>query len=403
MLTRANVATLIFAVGKIVHSAGLNYFSTEQFGQYISKTAEPEGIDKIVIESMVILAILHSLGVNIFVNIPAFHRNITSKRTDTLPEQSHKPTLPERLVSMPLKSGAWTYTIMMSILAYFLTHQLSKLIATLSGTQDDDAIWKSVLVDTAGIAVAAVVFLKYATYDMKLCNQNANRIAQSVVQRDIPFNKAMVISALLSLLTLTIYPMQAFFFAKPALENTPGINRSSIAVDILTILSCAGTFITAFTWLPSIYDFFKQEPTTLPTTAAATMENGAAPDSLLLRSLKATAYVTGLNDATVQGMAAYMGTIAVGKALFDADPYTPWIITLAALAMLNTTIIHTSFSVVPGVTATMNELRGRFQRSGERDVESGQSAPTLFQPTRQEEERKPLLGSTASISTAPQP
>jgi hypothetical protein len=391
MISRANAATLIFSIGKIIHSAGLNLFSAEQFGQYISKTTEPEGIDKLVIESIIFLAILHSVGVNIFVNIPAFHRNITnstSSNAAAAAEPAIIPSLQERMISTPLKSGAWTYTIMMSILGYFLTHKLSDLMATLTGTQDDDTIWKTVMVDIAGIAVAAIVFLKYATYDMHLCNQNADRIAHSVVHRDIPINKAMVISALLSLLTLTIYPMQAFFFAKPALENTPGIQRSQIAVDLLTLLGCIGTFITAFTWLPSIYDFFNQQS---GANQLATHPD-TAQDNLLLRSLKAAAYVTGLNDATVQGMSAYMGVIAVSGAL-DAHPYAPWVVTLAALAMLNTTIIHTSFSVVPGVTATMSEIRARRSRNSEPDIEHGVSSARLFNPAPNAsgEETQPLL------------
>jgi hypothetical protein len=399
MLTRANranTATLFFALGKIVHSAGLSYFSAEQFGQYISKTSEPEEIAKFTVNAFIILSILQSIVVNIFVNIPAFHRHITTTTPPAIDQAENAPSLPERLISSPLKAGAWTYTAMMAILGYFLTHQLSSLIASLSGTHDDDELWKSILVDICVAIVAGIVFLKYLTYDMKLCNENANRIAHAVTHRDIPINKAMVVSALLSLLTLSIYPVQAFFFAKPALENTPGIGRSSIAVDILTILSCLGTLITAFTWLPSIYDFFKSKQ-----PGAQTGEGNEQPaDNFLLRSAEGIAYFSGLHDAVIQGMSAYMGTIAVA-ALFDINPYG-WIIALAALAMLNTTLIHTAFSIVPGVNATMNDIRTRFYRTGEPDIERGRLNPTLFQPANIiSKEGEPLLGLPASISTAP--
>lgn len=350
--TRTNLATLIFALGKIVHSAGFNYFATEKFVHYLCKTDDPKDVEKIATETMIALAILASAGTNLFVFIPAFYRMLApSEPTKELAIQA-TPRMAEKLISTPLRISAWTFGTMTGVLAYFLTQQLSRHIATLMGT-NDDAVWKSAVIDVSALMVASIVLLKYAAYDIKICKKNADRIAHGILTKEIPINKAMSITIPITLVTLAIYPMKAYFFAKPAMGSLPLIGPSEAAVNTLTAITCGATLVTSTTWMPSVYDFFNSSPQTVQA------QRHVSPPGFIGQALKIAAYTFGFYDASIQGMAAFMGMITVAEELFDSNPYTFWLIALATLAMVNAAIIYAAFSVVPGVEDTLRDCNAK--------------------------------------------
>lgn len=365
MLTRAHIATLAFALIKTIHSAGLNYFSTDEFGKWAFHTDTPEGASQISMNTLMLLTMLGGIGINLFVSIPAFYRQFTPSTPIENAVDTRETSIGEKIVSLPLKAGAWSYGVMTAFLGYFLTQKLSELIASLSGTKTDDALWKLIIIDISALLVAAVVFLKYAAYDIKLCQNNANRISSAIIKRDLPFDKAAAITSILALLTLLIYPMQAFFFAKPALQNIPLINKSEFTVNALTAICCLVTFITVINWLPAIYDFFSQKSASADERAPLLSRREHA----LIKPLRAIAYGSGLLDSSAQGMAAFMGIIVVASTLFGLGAYSPFVIIAAALAMLNGIILNMSFSVAPGVNKTLNETR-RFRLFQEKETPS---------------------------------
>lgn len=373
-VTKTNFATLIFILGKTVHSAGLNYFSADEFMKYFFRTDEPDEQENIAVKIAITLAILGSAGVNLFVNFPAFRRNWTASSNESpLPSDGANASFTEQLIRTPLKAGAWAYGGMTALLGYFLTHQLSELIAASTGTDAYDAAWKTIIIDIAGVFVATLVFLKYAAYDIQLSKKNADRIAAAMVNIDIPLDKSMLVTLIISLLTLTIAPMQAYFFAKPSLENTPVIKDIAMAVTILTILCCTVTAVAVSTWLPSIYDALHKILNPSDQSNDEKNKDDKTP-AVVAGIFKGTAHATGLLDATTQGLANYMGMIAVAQRVLGVDPYKATMITLASIALLNGTITHYAYSVAPGVEMSYQGFAKMFSSSQKKnDVEVGGS------------------------------
>lgn len=337
--------TGISVVGRVIYNAGQTLYSVGSAVKYFNGENHPAGFAGTAV------AVAGTIGSTLLgKSVPTYDR-IAHPERHTLDELAPLNT-GGKVVDYSLRTSGLIYGGMTSMSAYFLTIVLSKYLDSLLTNDPETALWKEVLMQIGGAAVAGANFYNYFSNDYRFIKQNTHQIAESVDQRSIACNMTMLKTMGTSALNLLTYPMQAYFFAKPAISNIPyvGEKLGPVGTNVLTGVACATTFLTVVSWLPSVYNHFSA------TSRDENQQEIVVPVNCKTTSYKIAAYTTGLIDSIGgSGLGPFISVVFTMNQLFGSNPYG-WIIGLAALCGLNAMFMNLLFSVKQGTKSTLETL-----------------------------------------------
>lgn len=375
------VVTGISVVSRVIYNSGQGLYSLGKVMDYLkvsSHTAAKAGIG-VGVAGTAISTLLTK-------TIPT-HAQVSSSHAGDGDAELQPLGWGGWLTSGALRSSGMVYGGMSAVSAYFLTTVISEGLNSLVSEESGVALWKEILIQISAVIVAGATFYNYYTNDYRYIRQNTRVIGEGVDERHFPLNKSMAKTLATSSLNLATYPMQAYFFSKPAIDKLPYVGKAlgSVGSNIVGGLASAATFLTVVTWLPSVYKHFNEPP------GHNDHQASAIPVNCQSISYKIASYASGAVDSIgSNGLGPFISVIFTLNNLYGLNPYG-WIIGIAALCALNAAFMNLLFSVKEGTNSTLqlayppdaevvaDDEVEPLLRPGTNDLEAGTEVQTTIQ------------------------